>query len=54
MWTAHNSIAFANVGGYDAPNDDGEWNIAHTLLLGQNSGRVNKKMYIYIHFFVKY
>ena len=32
MWTAHNSIAFANVGGYDAPNDDGEWNkISPTL-----------------------
>lgn len=31
-----------------------EQNIAHTLLLGQFLERVNKKMYIYIHFFVKY
>lgn len=53
-WLAHNSIAFANVGGYDALNDDGEWNkISPTLFcVEQNSGRVNKKVFFNLYFFV--
>lgn len=31
-----------------------EQNIAHTLLLEQFSDQVNKKVYIYIYFFVNY
>ena len=45
MWTAHNSIAFANVGGYDAPNDDGEWNKNTNKDSGAKNERNQSELY---------